>query len=504
MPAMPHDAIVPDALVLAEFRHYPVVPEFALYCAGQAARELGVKDVSVVLVRDESDAEILGRAVAAAEAKGAHRIAVFFWHYWHCLPHGTLETFLGWAAKLRRNPKVVLATGGLHQTLAPELFAASGLFHTVQCGYPWGSWEWASWQGETRILDAPPKTRLDERFSLESGFGHLLNPDRLLRHDPEGRGSGYYLSYGCSNGCAFCWQTTFCRRFHGNLVKPEDLVWRDLEFLHHRCGVELVDVLDSNVLDNPRRGRDFLRRMGERSGLRLYNTLGLRVIDLEPDILELVARAGVQTVFFGLETLDRECQELVGKPFTREALSVALRAADARGLAMEGNLMAGVSSATGRSLDREGLGRMIRDFLPWYAAHPNLRIQLRPYMPYLGTPLGDRLWAGRQDEVQAMGLAGYLRLADRVLFGRSLAGSDLPLPPCYADVETYETVCRAHEAFRSYVAHKASLYHYPPRLPAKAEYLRVLDAHCLRLAGDMCFEFSELLDKGLASLAAWK
>jgi len=495
-------ASAPHRIIFAEFRHYPVMPEFGLYtcCHLEHAAGLNMDDMDVIFVQDESDAHLVDQAVREAQNAGAARVTVFLWHYWHCLPHGTTAAFLNLAKRLRALPGVRMITGGLHQTLAPELFAASGLFDAVTLGFPWDTDDWWNEILPGAILRPKAAPSFGPHFRLARSFRRLRNPERILRHGPEGTGTGYYLSFGCREGCRFCYQAPWVSRHGGDRVKPLDMIWEDLEFLNAVCGVSKVDVLDANILEYPTLKEGFLPRMVSHPRLSLYNTLGMRVIDLTPEVLDMARAAGVETIFFGLETLDADIQRKVGKVYNVDHLSAMIEYADSLGLAMEGNMLVGVEAVAGKPLDLDGLGRSIGGFLDWYAKHPNLRIQVRPYMPYRGTPLGDRLWGAGP----GLTLERYLELLEAVLFGLPLENKGLQAPPCFADMATYEAVRQAHDAFRTFVAHKASCYKFPPSNPHKAAMLKLLERHCLELARKMQYGFGPFLEETLRLLAQWK
>ncbi|WDP89747.1 MAG: hypothetical protein HUN04_08500 [Desulfobacter sp.] len=494
----------PGKMVFIEFRHYPVTPEFGLYSCCYLADQTGMdmEDMAVVFVQDAGDLKYVTRALDSALSCPDASVSVFLWHYWHCMPNGTEKLFFECIALLKADPRVRIITGGLHQTLVPQIFANSQLFHCVVRGFPWESDGWFKKDVEGIVEPCYPMG-FGADFRLSRAYHRLLNPLSTLRKEVGGMGTGYYLSLGCSSGCLFCHQTAFCKRKSGLAAKPLDMIWADLEFLYSTHQVTRIDVLDANIMEFTDLKTSFLAQIAAHPYLALYNTLGMRVTDMDCDTVNMVRRAGIETVFFGLETLDPVIQKKIGKPYDVAHLGDVIEYGHTLGLGFEGNILVGVDAVLGDPVDSEKLSRCIRNLTEFYGAHPNLRVQMRPYMPYWGTPLGDRLWQGIGASPESFQLSQYLDLLNCVLFGLPLK-QGLKLPPCYSDQGVYDTVCKAHEAFRSLAWFKSAVYGSPPKNESKRAYCRVVHNHCLSMAEKMFLDFSGFLDESLKLLAHWR
>jgi anaerobic magnesium-protoporphyrin IX monomethyl ester cyclase len=166
------------------------------------------------------------------------------------------------------------------------------------------------WRDRDRVVTnpwRPPLTGLDHfRVAWELCEWPLYeSPQR------GGRAAVVQFSRGCPNRCTYCGQWRFWRRWrHRSVGRFVD----ELQLLHDRHGVRTVFVADENWACDAERFRALLVAIAERRlDLDIYCAMCAADVVRDAGHLDLYRRAGIICLMLGVESLDPEVLERVGK-----------------------------------------------------------------------------------------------------------------------------------------------------------------------------------------------
>lgn len=198
-----------------------------------------------------------------------------------------------------RNRGVLAVVGGAMATVEPE--ELEGLADVIFVGeadvtFPQFIAEWEKGAHGSRYVQADktdmaslPRPRLD-----------LLKSDRYMFGSMQ-------ISRGCPFTCEFCdIIVTFGRKPR---LKTADQVLNELA-QYHRSGVEIVFVVDDNLIGNKKAIKPILLEIekwqkAHAYALTLFTEASLDLAEDE-ELMELLGRAGFQSVFIGIESPNEE------------------------------------------------------------------------------------------------------------------------------------------------------------------------------------------------------
>ncbi len=266
----------------------------------------------------------------------------------------------------KRGAPVVM--GGFHATLAPDEVAEYA--DAVVIGEAEGLWP--------RVIDDFRRNR-PARFYRHESLPSLAGcaPDRSIF---EGRN---YLPValvetgrGCPYPCEFCAIQTFFRRTRRR--RPVDEVVAELS----RIDKPLVFFVDDNIVADPEEARDLLLALIPLK-IKWVGQAGIGAA-FDDELLGLLAQSGCQGLLIGLESLDRETLETMGKGFvtpfgTYEAALSNLRRF---GIRLYVTFVFGYGSDTAETVDRTAT---------FAEAHRFFLTAFNHLTPFPGTPLYLRL-----------------------------------------------------------------------------------------------------------------
>ena len=264
----------------------------------------------------------------------------------------------------RRAPGRVVVAGGVHPSLLPRATASSGAFDAVVAG-----------EGEDLLLKVC--TRLEQTGRLEEigpglwlsglrkcGVAMLddlssISIDRSLidGKDYEERGSlvgqgpckTVQQSRGCPSACRFCSKPDHARRYR---LRPIERVLNELDLLKERYSVRSVVFREDNFTAVPERVRELCRAIVERHGDSIEWECESRV-DLDPRLLEDMARAGCRGVWSGVETTSLRWQEWLGKTCVPQTTETFYKACHGLGIRTGALFMCGFPGQTEDELERD-------------------------------------------------------------------------------------------------------------------------------------------------------
>lgn len=144
-------------------------------------------------------------------------------------------------------------------------------------------------------------------------------------------------SRGCPFGCTFCSSSVqFGRRWRGH--SPERVL-DELKILHDEHGVREVEVLDDTFTLNKKRAQEICALLS--SEMDISWACSSRVDTIDKRTLASMRRAGVHTVFYGIESGSDESLKKIGKGITTAKAVAAVRATHTEGISPLGSFMIG-------------------------------------------------------------------------------------------------------------------------------------------------------------------
>ena len=185
----------------------------------------------------------------------------------------------------------------------------------------------------------------------------------------KGPAASLISSRGCPQSCTFCDRSVFGNRYR---YFSEDYLWELIFLLHRRYGVRhLVFTDDQFAAFRPR-----LMRLCEkmaRGGLGIQWNCDARVDSVDPDLLEMMKRAGCWMISYGIESGSQKILDQVRKGITLGQVEQAVRWTREAGIRAKGLFMIGYPEETEETLGetltfigRSGLDEINLSFLTPY------------------------------------------------------------------------------------------------------------------------------------------
>ena len=205
---------------------------------------------------------------------------------------------------------------------------------------------------------------------------HLLDP---ARYSATGKASdcGVFVqaSRGCPIGCTMCpYMVHEGRPFRPN--SPERVV-DDLRYLFQTFGINKVRFRDPNFGYDKRQMRALCNALVQ-SGIPIRGAAELSLEMCDDDDIELLNRAGINTILTGVETHDEACMESIGqKVRINEKLREKIALCDRLGMQVFGSFVVGAPEE-----DWDSLARTIA-----YARGLDAQCSATIMTPFPGTPL---------------------------------------------------------------------------------------------------------------------
>jgi len=153
---------------------------------------------------------------------------------------------------------------------------------------------------------------------------------------------------GCPFACAFCASTViFSRRVRYRSPKK---VAEEVELLVNTYGERHVWFSDDTFTVNTRRTRDLLAAL-DAKGLRVSWSCMTTINRVEPQLLNLMRKAGCRYISYGIETGNRDfLRAYIGKDMSIDAIQLTSRMTQEAGLAHYGFFILGFPGETWETL----------------------------------------------------------------------------------------------------------------------------------------------------------
>jgi anaerobic magnesium-protoporphyrin IX monomethyl ester cyclase len=240
----------------------------------------------------------------------------------------------------------------------------------------------------TTFVDEPPLAWPDAMVHRHAHHHHRFDAE------PVGPGAEVEASRGCPYSCTFCAKENFRNKYRR---RPADAVLDEIQLLHAQ-GVEYVYFIDEIFLPNEKLLRGLVGR-GLKFGVQTR-------IDLwQPDMLELLGRAGCVSVECGVESLTVEGRAALAKrcKMTTDQLADRLIEAKRHIPFVQANLIEVPQ-------DEDEVVQRWRDQMRSAGIWANDPV---PLFPYPGSPDYRRLWGEADDLAWERAHDHYLALFDQ-------------------------------------------------------------------------------------------
>ena len=480
-------------VLFIDINRKPYLPEECLYTASLIKDEIGAENIFIVKMWADCDFETVEKVMESIGPEDQLSVHAWLYDYFPEDVHVTILEDL--AKRFSSRPNTTFTLSGGHPTLAPEMFRKSGDFDYVIAGWPWAApFKWLEGKPEQpEIIEALPLKDVPEEASFEKALDLIVNLDRCVWRDYGTEYVNFTFTRVCKYNCMFCMCTQFHRNFGGEVIKSEQRVLDELRFLKDRFKLTCITLTDF------RNTAEQIQTIIDHD-LKLVDQLDVCVRDLDEHFIDVLNAGGVECVFFGLESIRPDVQKKIGKRYDLERFSEILNYALKSGIMFEGNQMVGLSSVADGPVGVDDMLREVGAMAGYWEKHPNLRVMFRPYMPFLGTTLGDKIWG---DKLDKMHWKEYLMLVYTVTSGLKLQEGQ-PLPPVYRDEAVYNKIQACYVDFDAMARHLTSLVLYPPKNPKKQEACETLTEYCFDCLKRGQFGFGGFLRKILASIGHWR
>ena len=265
---------------------------------------------------------------------------------------------------------VPVVVGGIGVTSNPDL--ASEMFETICIGPAEGHWR--------DVLADAAAGRLRRRYETPMSF----SGERLLApsfRSVDTRGCLYdnviAASRGCPFACDFCYNAAVRRHGGGYVHRTVESVASEVRSKATRH----IMFIDDNFIGSPAFTRELLAALRPMR-LKWSAAVSANILDM-PDLLDLMAETGCQSLFIGFESVNPESLSGVGKGQNKvsrfEALAEALHS---RGIMVNASFVFGLDADDPSTFDRT---------VEWVVANRIETVTSHIATPYPGTPFYDRM-----------------------------------------------------------------------------------------------------------------
>jgi len=196
------------------------------------------------------------------------------------------------------------------------------------------------------VVLEPPQRQVDFReFPLPAR--HLLPNDRYYSFISQRKPFTMMMT---ALGCP--WRCTFCAIApqHYSARTAEQVV-EEMRECVERYGIREIDIFDADFPVERERTVRICEGLLQ-SGLDLEWSCRSRIASLDPDLLALMARAGLRQIYYGIETPNPEALRRMRKPLRADQVQPIIKATQRAGIRPLGFFMLGVPGETRGSLAR--------------------------------------------------------------------------------------------------------------------------------------------------------
>lgn len=261
---------------------------------------------------------------------------------------------------------IPVVAGGIHVTSSPE--ECRGYFDAICIGAAERVW--------ARMIGDAEVGRLQQVYHDMKGFrGEEIVSPAYNKID-----KNRYLytniittSRGCPNRCDFCYNSCQNRSY---IRRPVEDVLRDIEGL----GTRHILFIDDNFIGVPSYTRELLNNLQGRD-LKWSAAVTTKIADY-PDLLDLMAETGCQSLFIGFESINNSSLQGVNKDNQFEKYERLVTEIHSRGIMINASMVFG--------LDGDGPD-VFKRTLAWLVKNKIETLTSHILTPYPGTELHSRM-----------------------------------------------------------------------------------------------------------------
>lgn len=245
-------------------------------------------------------------------------------------------------------------------------------------------------KGEMGLIHSAPCE--DDAAPISTYNDFPLDIYRLIRW-PTSRREDFCMPILSSRGCK--WHCSFCYRMRkGYHMRSTEAILDEMRFLHRQVQINHFQFSDELLMASENRTTEICEAIIN-SGMKVKWDCNGRLNYAKPKILKLMKRAGCEYINYGIESLNQDILNGMGKGLTVDQIHRGVEATRAHNLSPGLNFIWGFPGDTVENLD------LAVKFLIKYDPCDELRT-IRPVTPYPGTPLYSRaikdgLLAGTKD-----------------------------------------------------------------------------------------------------------
>ena len=194
-------------------------------------------------------------------------------------------------------------------------------------------------------------------------------------------------SRGCPNQCRFCYNSAYNKNSWRAFSAQRTI--SDLKYLHKEFNISSFYVIDDNFFVDLRRARSIAEGIIEEKMDIIWEVQGINInsaVKMDDDYLDLLVKAGMKKVHFGVESGSEKILKLVNKNLKVEDVIKINKSWSRHNIVIQYNFMCGFPEESMEDI------RKTKD-LVFRLMKENRRAlisPLCPYTPYPGTDLYDR------------------------------------------------------------------------------------------------------------------
>jgi anaerobic magnesium-protoporphyrin IX monomethyl ester cyclase len=268
----------------------------------------------------------------------------------------TIGTALNYLQIVKKNmPDVLTVIGGPHPTFMPRKTLESGVVDVVVRGE--GEETLRELAGEEDLSSVrgisyrdEGRLKMNQSRPLIKDLDSLPFPARhLVAFDSYGASSGIITSRGCVYNCGYCSSSLIMgKKFRSR--SPENVA-DEIEELVHQYGVRDLAFMDDTFMLNKKRAGEIAGEIKSRD-LDVSFVASSRVDSVNQDLLFKLKEAGMNTLYYGVESGSQRILDLMKKGITLEQAERAVKGAKEAGLKVLTSFILGYPGETAQDLDR--------------------------------------------------------------------------------------------------------------------------------------------------------
>jgi anaerobic magnesium-protoporphyrin IX monomethyl ester cyclase len=269
----------------------------------------------------------------------------------------TIGTALNYLQVIKeRLPDVITVIGGPHPTFMPRETLESRVVDVVVLGEGEETLrELASNPDLSSVRgiayqDSEGRLKLNQPRPLIKDLDSLPFPARhLVPFDSYGDSSGIITSRGCVYSCGYCSSSQIMgKKFRAR--SPQNVV-DEMEELVDQYGVRDMAFMDDTFMLNKKRAGDIAREIKSRD-LDVSFVASSRVDSVNQDLLFKLKEAGMNTLYYGVESGSQRVLDLMKKGITLKQAESAVKSAKEAGLKVLTSFILGYPGETREDLDK--------------------------------------------------------------------------------------------------------------------------------------------------------